>query len=198
MQDIVDDTMISNRTDFTKYDCKSLADYEGDFLWYIGESHTRLYLLDSKKLGRKARRDERTAWNLFKELGGEPYYSYGDRIYYYEDKDNHFGEITKDAAKGVYTGYLSDARSILLEQPIKRTCSFGYLRDQIRFSDEHGGNLRQILDHLRRWVRTTSLDRIELYKDWADHSFGFCEVRKDGRGIAGGVIYRDGNWSIHT
>ena len=134
MQDIVDDTMISNMIDFTKYDCKSLADYEGDFLWYIGESHTRLYLLDSKKLGRKARRDERTAWNLFKELGGEPYYSYGDRIYYYEDKDNHFGEITKDAAKGVYTGYLSDARSINEDREIKKTeAEFSDVADDVEF-----------------------------------------------------------------
>lgn len=52
MSEIVRDIMRSNQTDFTEYDLKSLADYDGVFLWLVHPYHTHLLLLDHKNLAK--------------------------------------------------------------------------------------------------------------------------------------------------
>ena len=73
--------------------------------------------------------------------------------------------------------------------------------------------LQQCIEQLQQWEKNSNGKyEIELYRDFAPHSFGFAERTPDGRtGVVGGVLYHGRpdesyavmlnpfhGWSIHT
>lgn len=84
----------------------------------------------------------------------------------------------------------------------------------VEYAKSIGDNtLQQCIERLQQWEKNSNGKyEIELYRDFAPHSFGFAERTPDGRtGVVGGVLYHGRpdesyavilnpfhGWSIHT
>ena len=87
----------------------------------------------------------------------------------------------------------------------KRTVSF---RDTTPVSYTHlaqslnDDSLSNCLKRLSNWTRQAVNHKVEIYLDFALHSFGFCEKINDKPNINGGIIFSphasQNRWSIHT
>lgn len=69
-------------------------------------------------------------------------------------------------------------------------------------SEINDNTLTSCVDRLKKWSRHSLDHHIEIYNDFADNSFGFCEKINGKVGIVGGIIFHTTNdksyWSIHT
>lgn len=62
----------------------------------------------------------------------------------------------------------------------------------VEYAKSIGDNtLQQCIERLQQWEKNSNGKyEIELYRDFAPHSFGFAERTPDGRtGVVGGVLY---------
>lgn len=97
---------------------------------------------------------------------------------------------------------------------MKIMCKQEYYDEVMQYAKSiNDTSLQKCLDRLKEWEKNPNcLCEIEIYSDWAPHSFGFTQRYLDGRrGIVGGLLYHGSpdqslavqltpfiGWQIHT
>ena len=216
MENVVRDVMTSFQSDFYKYDMEILDGYDGKFLWFVASSHTHIARIDEqfmhdelcKPYGERfvyalvqnnTTADVCTAINTDKEL-----------VFYYDGENmvRVFREEARRIWKAIKDFTLFEWQMMGkqlpkdMNIPIKFVCSLSYIKEQLKFNEQIGGNLIEQLKHFRNYRKLNGSHTIEIGRDFADHSFTFASVyREDGEtkcSINGGLIYYDGKWNTHT
>lgn len=97
---------------------------------------------------------------------------------------------------------------------MKIMCKQEYYDEVMQYAKSiNDTSLQKCLDRLKEWEKNPNCPcEIEIYSDWAPHSFGFTQRYLDGRrGIVGGLLYHGSpdqslavqltpfiGWQIHT
>lgn len=214
------DDMKSMRSDFYKWDLKTLANTNDSipFLWVCSKSATHLLVLDEKKMVDYAYENESWRFDFMANPTQELSYfaqavSYGGDVYYYdgmEDKlqliskeklttllANVFRPICKRAEATIKDAWGEIDGSYTAKLPIHFTQGARKLVREILATDE-ADELLQTLYRIRRWKRIASAQRIDVGLDFLDKSFSFNDVANADSIMSGGIIYDDGHWTIHT
>ena len=204
------------KSDFEKYDIPALADYEGEFFWLTRENGTTLVKLGYELFDTYAKNESwRIAWfkDFLAPIYALKYYCEESRIFYYDKTE--LREVVWCDVVRIFTDAYHIAyqylRSLHKDEVnvggkllhIKIKCPVEYLKEQLRYADALGDtSLRNCLHSLRRWNRCAVNQHVEIYGDFAKHSFTFAEVINGETHIFGGIIYSEYSsprrWSIHT
>ena len=186
------------------------------FFWLTRENGTTLVKLGYEMFDTYAQNESwRMAWfkDFLAPIYTLKYYIEQSRIFYY-DKTELREVVWCDVVRiftDAYTIAYQYLRSLHQDEanvggkllPIKIKCSVEYLKEQLRYADTLGDtSLRDCLHRLRRWNRCAVNQHVEIYGDFAKHSFTFAEVINGETHIFGGIIYSEYSsprrWSIHT
>lgn len=217
MTEVVRDIMTSFQSDFYKYDMEILDGYDGKFLWFVAPSHTHIAKIDEhymhdelcKPYGERfvyallqnnTTADCCTAIDTDKELAF--YYDGEQMVQVFHVEAHRIWKAIKDYTLFEWRMMTGKQLPETMNIPIKFICSLSYVKEQLRFNKEIGGNLIEQLRHFRNYMKLNSTHVIEIGRDFADHSFNFASVYyEDGEkkcSINGGLIYYDGKWNTHT
>ena len=214
MAEIVRDTMKSFQSDFYQYDMDVLKEYDEAFLWFVGESHTHLAKIGEAYLSNITSSEHGLFAILQRNTTADAVIGYNDPnelVFYYDGTDlvkisreeaSHLWKAVRSFALYTWTlhnGMLPDNFRI----PIKFGCSLSYVKEQLRLNAETNANLLEIFHRLRTYRKINSTHRLEIYKDFEEHSFTFAFMYKNENGeercgLNGGIIYYSGKWNIHT
>ena len=216
MAAIVEETMTSYKSDFYEHDMNSLQNYDGRFVWQIGNSHTFLSKMGDEYMDKLFSTEEGVYAVAQRNTSPDAslnYNGWGDDAVYYYDGGDELVEISKDEGLRIWNAIRSFAIfqwenrtkktfPTKFKKKIKLCCSISYLKEQLAFSDSIGGNLREQLHWKREGIMVNSTHVIHLHSDFAEHSFFFDNIYQiDGEtksGLCGGIIYYNGKWNTHT
>lgn len=218
MTHVVHDIMKSFQSDFES-DKNMLENYQGAFLWLVAPSHTYLSLIGPEHLS-ELLKSERGLYAMTQSRLSADYYFANvhteDYVFYYDGEGDNIECITADEARRIWSVTKSaalfnykqmhgaDSIPTSFKVPVKVCCGITYLKEQLAFADSIGDTtLRELLHDFQRNYKLDSTCRVELYKDFTEHSFTFAEVIDETNGgwrviYNGGILYYNGKWHRHT
>lgn len=208
MSEIVRDIMRSNQTDFTEYDLKSLADYDGVFLWLVHPYHTHLLLLDHKNLAKMVESEaglymfcQRNTWedaclnetNCGKET----------RLFLYNG-GNELAPVSLGFAKGYWEGLrdwtLFQWQAYHGMEPIPTDFNIPIVfaseeteaeyEKQLEYASQHNDeSLKNCFERLRNRIKMGSDHYVRISQDYQERSFLFCHYYGGQPHDNGGIIF---------
>lgn len=216
---------------FNKYDKKDLNEYDGPFIWNVREGkYTTLLKLDWPRYVEYLRTE---AGQYIFAQGQDcgtmilNFYDGDHKWYVYFPEDEELTPSTLDKCRRLYKNFMSDVLGFVSREgitlptnfkiPVYIECEIGYLKEQLRYAEErHDTSLIDCLRRFHKYIKTSSADKVFIYKDYAERSFTFCLCGANGElRMNGGIIfhgypsegYKTGSsvqltptygWSIHT
>lgn len=206
------------KSDFEKYDLKSLEQTCEPFFWCVRDSGTSLVFIGPSMMRSYMElQSRRFFWfrdeyapifgiMYWKEPGCKHFFYDGHALLKIQHED--YAKIFKNIWEAEYKSLIQqfkeeyDMRHKPLEIRMPESIKKVY-NDTVQFAKSLGDtSLVDCIHRLSHYQRRGIDHCIEVYGDFAKHSFGFCEKLNGEPRIAGGIIYSDyrneKRWSIHT
>lgn len=218
MMNVVDEAMSFGKSDFYRYDLKTLAsaDEKEPFLWSVRKNATTLLMMDMCEEMERLREKENyrfqfmhnpTVWvDNFAEVS-----QWSDNVFYYDG--NELQKIaTKVApafAKDVFMPVVEKLKGYVNTHFAHKDGDYNAKVDVHFTSDafrqvlkiartDEGEELLKTLRRFRHYARCSRNHKISIACDFVNKSFYFQEVVADTYKMSGGIIYNGGHWTIHT
>lgn len=216
----VDNTMRFSKSDFYRYDLKTLAtaDEKEPFLWCVRESATTLLMMSVDEEKERLNTNECCRFQFMQNptvwidnLVSVSQWS-GSRLFYYNG--NTLREIPTERvvsyAKDIFMPVIEELKEYIMANFAEQ--DGGYTRKvNIEFCDNAFAEVMQIartdegvelLKALKRFhgrARRSADHKIYIARDFMDKSFTFVEMAgKETTRLNGGIIYNGEHWTIHT
>lgn len=205
-------------SDFEKYDLKALENTNEPFFWMVREHGTTLsyigptrmsQLFDSEEYRIALMKDELapiTDINYWNDNSSKYFYWSGYNLTSIQKEDMNviFQQIWSDNIKKLKDKYPEEYAVINKPLNLAMNPQIEKLVEEVLGIAENmnDDSLSKCLNRLSNWTRKAVNHKIEIYRDFAKYSFGFCEMINGKSGINGGIIFNPNatnkHWSIHT
>lgn len=219
MTEVVRDVMTNFQSDFYKYDMEALENYDERFLWFVAPSHTHLAKIGEQYLSDIVDLSEEGLYAVLQRNTTPDAcvnsLSKDDLVFYYDG--DQMTQITIEEAKhlweavrswSLYSWQLQNGMCALPNDftiPLELSCSFAYLKDQLKYAREIGtSTLVDALKRFKHYQKINSTHKCVIGKDFSQHSFTFAFIYTDSKtgeekcSLNGGLLYYDGKWNTHT
>jgi len=218
MTQVVADVMTSFQSDFHKYDLELLENYDERFLWFVAPSHTHLARIGENHLNEIVSTEEGLYAVVKRNVTADVCLAVdnSEELVFYYDGDK-LEKVTRVEAKrlweavrswSLYSWQLQNGMCALPNDftiPLELSCSFAYLKDQLKYAREIGTTtLVDTLKRFKHYQKINSTHKCVIGKDFSQHSFTFAFIYTDSRtgeekcSLNGGLLYYDGKWHTHT
>lgn len=218
MNQVVADVMTSFQSDFHKYDMELLENYDERFLWFVAPSHTHLARIGENHLNEIVSTEEGLYAVVKRNVTADVCLAVdnSEELVFYYDGDK-LEKVTRVEAKrlweavrswSLYSWQLQNGMCALPNDftiPLELSCSFAYLKDQLKYAREIGTTtLVDTLKRFKHYQKINSTHKCVIGKDFSQHSFTFAFIYTDSRtgeekcSLNGGLLYYDGKWHTHT
>lgn len=218
MVSVVDRLMKFGKSDFYRYDLKTLAnaDEKTPFLWSVRKSATTLLMMDISEETERLNKKESYRFQFMKN----PYLwinnfaevsQWGESVFYYDGEE--LQEIsTKTApayARDIFTPVVEKLKSYVNAHFAQKDGDYNAKID-VHFTPDafshvleiartgEGAELLKMLRQFRHYARCSRNHKISVACDFVNKSFYFQETVADTYKMNGGIIYNGGHWTIHT
>lgn len=206
------------KQDFEKYDVAQLQDTDEPFLWMAREHGTTLSFIGPTRMNQLLQSESWRIALMKNELD-----AIADILYWNDKSARYFywsghelTQVEKKDLSAIFQRVWSDRISKLREEYPEEYAVIGKplelamtpeieqrVNEAKLFANQLKDNsLSNCLQRLTHWTRQAVDHKVEVYWDFAPHSFGFCEKVNGKPGINGGVIFSpnatNNRWSIHT
>lgn len=206
------------KQDFEKYDVKSLQSTCEPFLWMAREHGTTLSFIGPTKMNQLLQSESWRIALMKNELD-----AIADILYWNDESARYFywsghelTQVEKKDLSAIFQRVWSDRISKLREEypeeyavidkplELEMTPEIEQRVNEAKLFAEQlkDNSLSNCLQRLTHWTRQAVDHKVEVYWDFAPHSFGFCEKINDKPNINGGIIFSShapkNRWSIHT
>lgn len=206
------------KSDFENYDVKSVEKCDEPFLWAIRPTGTSLQFIGASCM-ENAFSKEQCRMEIFREHLAPICcitFNWGSGTKYYYWDGLSLVRIQKDEAKEIFLNLWSAEiqRQITLHKDeydvctkplsIELCCNPLRQDEALKKANELGdSSLTDCIERLTHWTRQAVDHKVELYSDFADYSFTFCEKVNGEPRLCGGIIYSENasdgrHWSMHT
>ena len=215
----VDETMLSSKSDFYRYDLKTLvsANETTPFLWCVRKSATTLLTMNIVDEIKRLNSNENYRFQFMQNpiIWVENFISvaqWGSRVFHYNGE--MLSEIpTKSAAayaKDMFMPDIERLKSYVIQHFAERDGDYTQ-KVNVEFCDnafaevmqiartDEGAELLRTLKRFHNWARRSVNHKIYIARDFMDKSFTFVEMAGNEKTrLNGGIIYDGGHWTIHT
>lgn len=206
------------KSDFENYDLKSIEKCDEPFLWAIRPTGTSLQFIGASCMT-EAFGKEQCRMELFRDNLAPIAcitFSWSSSMKYFYWDGLSLVRIQKDEAKDIFLNLWSaeikrqeiqhkDEYDVCNKPLTIEICCNPLRQEEAlkKANDLEDTSLVDCLERLTRWTRQAVEHKVELYSDFADYSFTFCEKVNGEPRLFGGIIYSESasdgkHWSMHT
>lgn len=211
----VNEVVMSNKSDFYKYDLHALSDLKTpEFFWSVYEYGTQLLIIDRNKMLERLHQYEEYRFSFMQH----PNLPLCNFLYFRGVKTFHHnnGIMSEIENPKYFVSSIWDSVSKFLQEVTDK--EFGdnerkYWKAPIRVSfaspqiwrsvykaihKESGDSLLRILKSFKRQERRAVDERIEIAGDLYPNAFSFYHERNGKCIMNGGILFYNGKWHKHT
>lgn len=216
---IVEETMETCKSDFYKWDLRTLTDIheEQEFIWCVRRGGTTLLTMNKAEEKTKLAKSEGLRFSFMHSpycyIDNFSQYSKwsGSRVFFYDGEkmtelkqeqvqdclDRHYISLVNELQLYVYKYWDGIDGGHTRKVDVHFTsAAFSNVLKIARTSE--GAELLNCLKRFRHYGRAAKNHKIHISLDFTDKSFMFHEAINDEMKMNGGIIYSSGKWSIHT
>ena len=198
---------------------RTLANYDGEFIWHVRPSGTSLNVLNPIEMVKLAKENEAYRYGLKRSVGDDPYIYECDKslFFHYDRRSASLVPYSKEEYKALWRECVSfawEAFKTLFPEikmvegkiPVKYECDLAYVKEQVKFAKENGYESPiETIKGFRRYARCANDHYVSICKDpYSEHGFCFAEMINGKCNIFGGIILHidkknnTGRWCVHT
>lgn len=205
-------------SDFENYDLKSIEKCNEPFLWAVRPTGASLQFIGASYMV-EAFGKEQYRMEIFRDnlapIGCITYSWCSSMKYFYWDGLS-LVRVKKVEIKDIFLNLWSAEiqRQAILHKDeydvcnkplsIEICCNSFRQEEALKKANKLGdSSLTDCLERLTKWTRQAVDHKVELYSDFCDYSFKFCEKVNGEPRLCGGIIYSESasdgkHWSMHT
>lgn len=206
------------KSDF-EYDLKSLNGYDGPFFWMVRQNGTSLQLIGASEM-LKWKECQGMRFQMFRDknwaIASIMYWNEPNTKYFYYDGISMVS-VTKEDIPVIWDALFSSFLNMVIEEHqdeynIKdEPLDIEYaseetekrMKEAMKLAEGmQDTSLQACLDNLSKHWRSSDNHVIQIYNDFAKHSFGWSEIINGKCVMNGGLIYHDykknDHWQIHS
>ena len=205
------------KSDF-EYDLRALNGYNEPFFWMVRKNGTSLCIIGVTQLIGWSK-SQMKRFQLFRDkncaISGILCWNEPAKYFYYDGFE--LVSVTKEDIPEIFNSVFDKFYEELKEEycneyeMCNEPLEIRYASEEtekrmsetIRFSEEMSDDsLKECVERLTKHCRMSTDHYIQIYTDFAKHSFGWSEMLNGNCRMNGGIIYhdykKDNHWQIHT